>query len=208
MSTFQALLGWRPKPEADSAAIRDSLAAAQVAEAAARARVATLEGQRGAVLLDGSPTEAEAHEALLVDATAEAARLAAVVAALPARIAAAVAREREAALDALAAGTELMAEEGAALLPRIVRDLHAVAELMRQHDAIAARVRAASAELRGGGREPVALPMRRLWADDTNSSPTAFGFDFLDHGARTVFRPAPGFDPGRTLANWVAAKIG
>jgi len=46
------------------------------------------------MLLDASPAEAEAHEARLVDATAEAARLAAVCAALPARIAAAETRER------------------------------------------------------------------------------------------------------------------
>ena len=208
MSTFQALLGLRPKPEAASAAIRDSLAAAHAALATALSRAAALEAERGDLLLDGSPTEVAEHEAKLVDATAEAGRLAAVCAALPSRIAAAETREREAALDTLAAAAEADAVEGAALLPRIMRDLAAVAQLMREHDAIAAKVRVAGTELHAGGRERVALPMRRQWPDASNTTPTAFAFDRLDHGAGTVFRPAPGFDPGRTLANWVAAKIG
>jgi len=208
MTAFKALLAWRPKPDTNAAALSASLAEAQAALATALSRAATLEGQRGDVLLDATPTEAEAHEARLGDAAAEAARLSAVVAALPARIAAAEMREREAALDTLAAGTEALAAEGAALLPGIVHALAAVAALMRRHDDLAAKVLAASTELRAGGREPVALPMRLAWPDAGNTTATMFGFDLLDHGARTVFRPAPGFDPGRTLANWVAAKIG
>jgi len=202
------ILGLRPK-SADSAAIRGSLAEAEAALAAALSRGASLEAQRGAILLDASPAEADAHEASLAAAMAEAGRLAAMCAALPARIAAAEARERAAELDNLAAATEALAEEGAALVPQIMRDLAAVAERMRQHDDLTAKVRAASTELQAGGRQRIELPMRRVWPDPTNATPTTFGFDRLGRGDGTVFIRAPGYDPGRaqgSLPRWLAAK--
>jgi len=100
------------------------------------------------------------------------------------------------------------------LLPRIVRDLAAVAELMREHDAIADRVRVAGTELHAGGRPRVALPMRVAWPDAGNTTPTMFGFDAINMASgRTVFaRPAaPGFDtaPAQgSLASWLASKTG
>jgi len=214
MTAFQALSAWRPKPDTDAASLRSSLAEATAALATARGRAAALEAARGDTLLDANPSDVAAHEAQLADAMAEAGRLAAMCAALPARIAAAEARERAAELDTLAAATEALAEEGAALLPKIVRDLHAVAALMRQHDDIAAKVLAASAELHGGGRARVALPMRRAWPDPGNTSPISFGFDAVNMASgRSVFsRPAaPGFDtaPAQgSLAIWLASKTG
>jgi len=208
MSMLKDILGLRPK-SADSAAIRGALAEAEAALAAARGRAAILEDQRGAILLDGSPAEADAHEASLAGAMAEAGRLAAMCAALPARIAAAEARERAAELDSLADVTEALAAEGAALVPQILRDLAAVAERMRQHDDLTAKVRAAGTELQAGGRQRIELPMRRVWPDPTNATPTTFGFDRLDRGAGTVFFRAPGFDPARaqgSLPRWLAAK--
>jgi len=207
MTMLTHILGLRPKPEADAASLRASLTEATAALAAARGRAATLEGQRGDMLLDGTPAAAEAHEAQLVDAKAEAGRLSAVVAALPPRITAAEARERAAELDRLAAAAEADAVEGAALLPQIVHALNAAAEMMRRHDEIVTKVRSANAELKAGGLDGIALPMRRSWPDLENKTPTTFGFDLAPAGLGSVFAPTPANSIGGvTVEGWLAAK--
>lgn len=163
--TLRDLLGLRPKA-ADAAALHASLTATQAALAAARSTVVSLEGERGAILLDGTPAEAEAHERKLADAKAEAERLAAMAAALPARIADAEARERNADLDRIAERAEADAGAGALLVPEIVASLARVAELIEQHDALAERVVNANTALRAAGRERVQLATRRVWPHD------------------------------------------
>ncbi|HYE70103.1 MAG TPA: hypothetical protein VD932_01095 [Aquabacterium sp.] len=206
--TLRDLLGLRPK--ADTAAdLRTSLTNTETALASVRDVIATMEEARGAILLDGSPTEAEAHERKLAELRSEAERLSAIATTLPARIATAEAREQEASLDQLAEQAEAKAAEGAALLPRIIRDWAALADLMRQHDALTEEVHAANRQLRRGGREPVDLPMRRLWPDPKANTPAVFGFDkaAAGHGGGTVFAGTPGNAvPTGTLAGWLAAK--
>jgi hypothetical protein len=159
------VLGLRPKGDS-AAALRTALAETQEALASVRGVASALEAQRGAVLLDAGPDEAEAHERKLAEATAEAGRLAAMAAALPARIADAEARERGAELDALSERAEAEAEEAAMLVPGIVRALDVAAELIQRHDALAQRVWDANRELRAEGRDRVALPLRRAWPHD------------------------------------------
>lgn len=204
--TLRQLLGLRPKAD-DSAALAASLAATETALVATRFTVATLEGERGAILLDATPSEAEAHERRLAEARGEAERLVAMAAALPARIAAAEEREHAAELDKLAIATETAAEAGAAMLPRIMRDLAAVAELMRQHDTLVEEVNAATRTLRRGGREAVELPMRRLWPDPSRTHPVTFGFDRASFGGGTVFAAPPGNAIGAgSVGRWLASK--
>lgn len=203
------VLGLRPKADT-AAALRSALAETQTALATVRGIASALEAERGAILLDASPDEAEAHERKLAEATAEAGRLAAMAAALPTRIADAEARERGAELDSLAEQAEADSMAGAALLPRIIADLAAVAELMRQHDALVFKLDEANRVLRAGGREHVPVPMRRLWPDPNNRAPTVFGFDKAAFGPSVFSPPPPNSIGAGTVARWLhamAAKV-
>lgn len=163
--TLRELLGLRPKADT-SAALRASLTDTQTALASVRSIAANLEAERGAILLDASAAEAEAHEAKLAESVAEAGRLAAMCAALPVRIAEAEARERAAVLDQLAARAEGEAAAAAELVPQIMRAFAEAAELMQRHDDLALKVFGANRELRAEGRERVTLPLLRVWPND------------------------------------------
>jgi hypothetical protein len=193
--TLRDLLGLRPKADT-VAALRASLTETETALAAVRSAAAGLEAERGAMLLDASPAEAEEHERKLMAARAEAERLAAIAAALPARIATAEARERAAELDRIAERAEAEAAEAAALVPQIVRALETAAELVERHDALALKVQAANRELRAEGRDKVALPLLRVWPHDpTGERPLTLGKGLSLPGPR---------GPRATLAEWRA----
>ena len=133
--TLRSVLGLRPKAT-DSATLRASLSETEAALAAVRAIAAELEAQRGAVLLDGSPAEAEAHEAKLSQAQAEAGRLSAMAAALPGRIEAAEAREHGIEMDKLSEHNEAAAAAGGVMVTEISAALWRVADMIEQHDAV------------------------------------------------------------------------
>lgn len=194
--TLRELLGLRPKADT-AAALRASLTETETALASVRSTAAALEAARGAVLLDASPTEAEDHESRLIAARAEAERLAAIAAALPARITRAELRERAADLDVIAAAAEAEAAEAAALVPQIVQALGEAAELVARHDAMALKVHAANRELRAEGRDKVAMPLQRVWPyDPEGRRPLTLGGDLTLPGPR---------GPARTLPEWRAA---
>ncbi len=193
--TLRDVLGLRPKGDT-VAALRASLTDTETALASMRSIAAGLEAERGAVLLDASPAEAEAHEAKLMAARGEAERLAAIAAALPARIMAAEARERATELDHIAERAEAEAAEAAALVPQIVRALEEAAELVERHDALALKVHGANRELRAGGRDKVALPLLRVWPHDpAGERPLTLGKGLALPGPR---------GPCTTLAQWRA----
>lgn len=169
------VLGLRPKSD-NAAALRASLTDTETALATVRGIAASLEAERGAILLDGSPAEAEAHEAKLAGALTEAGRLAAMCAALPVRIADAEARERGAELDSLAERAEGEAAAAAELVPQIMRVFAEAAELVQRHDDLAQRVHVTNRALRAEGRERVTLPLLRVWPNDpTGERPVTLG---------------------------------
>lgn len=176
------MLGLRPKTDT-AAALRASLTDTETALASVRGVAASLEAERGAILLDASPAEAEAHEAKLAGALTEAGRLAAMCAALPARIAEAEARERAAELDRLAERAEGEAAAAAELVPQLLRAFAEAAALVERHDDLAQKVQAANRELRAEGRERVTLPLLRVWPS-TVGRPLTLGQDMKLPGPR------------------------
>ena len=192
------VLGLRPKADT-AAALRASLADTKAALVTVQGVIAELEAGRGGVLLDGTEAQAAQYEANLAEARAEAERFAAIAAALPARIAAAEARERGIEMDALANHADAQAEAGAELLPRIVQGLAEVLALMRQHDAIADKVAAANRELKDGGRARVTLPMARAFPQLENRLPGKFNADHLPSGVGYGGQPSMGFMIGDWL---------
>jgi hypothetical protein len=159
---IRKLLGLRPQAD-ELAELQNSLARAQEQLAASRVSIADMEDRHAGLLLDGDDDAILAHEATLIAARRDADRLAMIVTALPGRIAAAEAREREAGLDRLAAQAEATAVEGAGLMPEIVAAIERLALLVQQHDAHALRVIDANRELHAADRERVALPLARAW---------------------------------------------
>ena len=195
--TLRSVLGLRPKATT-AAALHASLSETQAALSAVRAVAAELEAQRGAVLLDGSPAEAEAHEAKLLAAVTEAGRLASMAAALPARIEAAEAREHGLEMDKLSERTEADAAAGAAIVREISGALDRVATMIEQHDAVAARIMVANNALAASGRPRAVLPTRRVWPHDASR-----GVVHATLGDSTAF-PGPR-GPCTTFADWRAA---
>jgi hypothetical protein len=162
---LRKLLGLRPQTD-DLAELQSSLARAEGQLATARLNIAEMEDHHAALLLDGDDEAIVACETALGTARRDADRLALIVAALPARIAVAEARERDAGLDRLAAQAEATAVEGADLVPEITATVERLAELVQRHDAHAQQVMDANRELRAAGRERVALPLARVWPHD------------------------------------------
>ena len=165
MISMRGLAGFRPKNGSAEAA-RAALAATEAARAAARQVIAELEADRGAVLLDGTGAEIAEIEGKIAEGRAEAERLAAMAAAMPARIAAAEARERAAGLDLLAAEGEREAADGAALMSEIMAAIEKLWLLVQQHDVLAERVHVINRELLDHGRERVIRPLKRAWPND------------------------------------------
>ena len=165
--TLRSVLGLRPKAT-DSATLRASLSATEAALALVRTVAAELEQQRGAVLLDGSPADAEMHESKLLGAVTEAGRLASMAAVLPARIEAAEAREHGIEMDILAERNEADAAAGAGMVREISGALGRVADMIEQHDAAAARIMIANNALAASGRPRAVLPTRRVWPADAS----------------------------------------
>ena len=165
--TLRSVLGLRPKAT-DSATLRASLSATEAALALVRTVAAELEQQRGAVLLDGSPADAEMHESKLLGAVTEAGRLASMAAVLPARIEAAEAREHGIEMDKLSEHNEAAAAAGAVMVTEISAALWRVADMIEQHDAVAARVMIDNSTLFAAGRKRVVLPTRRAWPADAS----------------------------------------
>lgn len=165
-SRLAGLLGLRPNDGGSSVALRASLDRAEDAIGACRARIADLAARRGAVLLDGTAAEAEAQETELGMQEREAARLAALIAELGPRLAAAEAAEEARRLDALSAKVEAEAQRGAGLIPEIVQAAECLAALVAEHDALAGAVTVANRTLHAAGRGRIPLPTARAWPND------------------------------------------
>jgi hypothetical protein len=157
-----ALLGLKPKEETVSE-LRASLARLEAAHGMAQQRARQLEEARGAVLLDGTAEDIAKHEAELRDVREEAERLAAMLPALPGRIAEAEARDLAAQLDTEAAEAERIAAEAARLVPEYERAAEAALRLAARLNAETARVVANNRRQREHGRERVELPIKRVW---------------------------------------------
>lgn len=186
---------FRPKGST-SEALRACLADVEAALALLRRDILEMEQDRGSVLLDGSAAEVGSFEKALADSRADAEQLAAIGAALPARIAEAEARERSVELDATARDAETNATVAAALVPQIVQALGAAAEMIERYDALALRVHSANRLLFAEKRDRVTMPLARVWHHDpAGERPITLGEAFSLPGPRGACR---------TLSQWRA----
>lgn len=143
MTTLKELLGIRPKPAASAVELAEALARAEAAQGEALTRAEGLAAKRGAVLLDGTPADAEKAEAALSAARADAERAAALAGALRQRLAETERADRRADFDAKRGAAEqanarwrvFLEREYPALAEKIAAGLVLEAEARRAADA-------------------------------------------------------------------------